>query len=153
MREIKFREWDPVREKMLGKGMSYSKREEFDDSVNFRFDHEEDLDFSNRLEETDEAGTPLRKLMQYTGLKDRNGTEIYEGDILRIIDDTDDGYLGVVQWFGDDSYPAFDIRNKDIPNNYYYDSNVLSAISNGDFETIEVVGNIYENPELLEVEK
>ncbi len=47
----KFREWDPVRQKIHGKGMSYSVREEFDDSVNFRFDHEEDLDYTTRLNE------------------------------------------------------------------------------------------------------
>lgn len=82
-------------------------------------------------------------LMQSTGLKDKNGTEIYEGDIVRVTDEDEstdfcDGGIGTINgldklfmWYidGDVENGLFDI------NSSYY---------------IEVIGNIYENPELLE---
>lgn len=81
--------------------------------------------------------------MQYTGLKDENGKEVYEGDIVEAtycVDgcyyDTEDEY-SVIQW--DDKQCGFNIMFKDellsSPISYYV--------------SFEVVGNIYENPELL----
>lgn len=153
MRQIKFREWDPEREKMYGKGhgMSYSDRLESDNATMFVFDHEESDD--NREEEKDVNGVPFRRLMQYTGLKDKNGREIYEGDLLRVEldDDPDSYYIAPVTWCGAD-YPAFDIMSKYWPKNVIYDTNVLSAIVAGwSEEVMSVIGNIYENPELMEV--
>lgn len=87
---------------------------------------------------------------QYTGMKDANGKEIYEGDIVRVSDvDGNGGYVDTVIWGGEDDYPAFDLKNHAVE----YDSNALSSIVNGGFETIEVIGNIHENPELLEEDK
>ena len=84
-------------------------------------------------------------LMQYTGCRDKNGIEIYEGDIIK--DKYDKTWL--VQWY----VGAFVITNK-IPDSdgqtttYSHFSNV----SNHHFY-FEVIGNIWENPELLEVVK
>lgn len=86
---------------------------------------------------------------QYTGLNDRNDREIYGGDIVRV--NHDDGYetIGQVEWglsskwFG--TYPAFAIAELESEINSF-----AEIFDTGQY-TIEVIGNIYENPELLEV--
>jgi len=87
--------------------------------------------------------------MQYTGLRDKNGQEIYESDILRVTGEDGESYVATVKWFGDEYYPAFDLEG--IPAAWNYDANALSTIFQSGFETCEVIGNIYDTPELLEV--
>lgn len=122
----KLRAWDKQDERM-----SYGEVEYFDDSINYRFDHfctgaDEDVEF-----------------MQSTGLKDKNGVEIYEGDVINYRNSfrnpmTGSGSLSINRDFkiifenGEFKAKGFDIRLK----------NILSYS--------EVIGNIYENPELLE---
>ncbi|ANJ65562.1 putative YopX protein [Pseudoalteromonas virus vB_PspP-H6/1] len=84
------------------------------------------------------------ELIQYTGLKDKNGEEIYEGDIVKT--DYDNGYevfTHVVKW-GGTSYPAFDLSPS-----LNCESNGLSHVYDCGDTSIEIIGNIYENPELL----
>ena len=79
------------------------------------------------------------ELMQSTGLKDKNGKEIFEGDILY-------GYAGEDFW----EIVEFDTEEgKWIRKDIWYNSK-LGLSENNEF--MEIVGNIYENPELLEVE-
>lgn len=73
------------------------------------------------------------KLMQYTGLKDKNGVEIYEGDIL------DWGGLKPIQIVWRDAGLRSDFKGSDI---IHLTQEGMSAFG-------EVIGNIYENPELL----
>lgn len=75
------------------------------------------------------------EVMQYTGLKDKNGKEIYEGDIIIAYDEmTDVIDKGVIDW--DKSEGGFCIKGCEPTFLGYYPE-------------LEVIGNIYENPELL----
>lgn len=152
MREIKFRAWDKVKKEMLIK---------FDD-------YDADLCISMNgvvLTKTDNGacGDPeccgeYREymtddnnnkfiVMQYTGLKDKNGKEIYEGDIIQtnniegktlFIITFEDNYCG--------SFGSFVARHiKSFKNN-----GSISSIHCEATECGKIVGNIYENPELLE---
>jgi uncharacterized phage protein (TIGR01671 family) len=74
-------------------------------------------------------------LMQFTGLHDKNGVEIYEGDIVQ-----DHIGTGVVEWHS----AAFKVNYRDGWAKWFYDYTLK-----GELESIEVMGNIYQNPELL----
>lgn len=83
------------------------------------------------------------KLMQSTGLKDKNGVEIYEGDIVRFSDCDGDVYVTPVVW--DKNYACFGVSfSGKYPTSFDYLEEFYT-----DPKDIEVVGNIYENPELL----
>ncbi|WP_035052856.1 YopX family protein [Carnobacterium pleistocenium] len=84
------------------------------------------------------------ELLQYTGLKDANDVEIYEGDIVCF---TTEIYIDGV--YVERNYIEYvNYRNS----SFCLDGLLLADISDTDDE-IEVVGNIYENPELLEAKK
>lgn len=87
-------------------------------------------------------------VMQYIGRKDKNKRKIYEGDILKVTSEDGESYVATVKWFGDEGYPAFDLEG--IPETWNYDANALATIFQSGVETCEVIGNIFENPELLE---
>ena len=76
---------------------------------------------------------PRHHVMQWTGLKDKNGVEIYERDIVNII------------WCGIDG----EINNNRMLVKNIFDYTIEEATLINYAEEIEVIGNIYENPELL----
>jgi uncharacterized phage protein (TIGR01671 family) len=75
------------------------------------------------------------KLRLFTGLKDRNGREIYEGDILK------DEFGRISQAYWVDKEARFTIRERDRKTEYFM---VISHLD------VEVIGNVYENPELFQ---
>lgn len=93
-------------------------------------------------------------LCQCTGLKDKNGKLIYEGDIVKYaeFDWTDFSFkdweieIAQVVWGNtyDNYYPAFDLKDTDFDG-----TNAFAYLFNEGW-TVEVIGNIYENPKLLE---
>lgn len=134
-REIKFRAWDKAKRRMLGvEQLAFGPNGEL---VSI---YSDGPDFSNDSEALMGEKPDLNEavLMQYTGLHDKNGREIYEGDVLDI-----------------------GIRNQDgkpviAPVSYetYAAGYVLDNGGNGIWQRLtedcEVIGNIFENPELQE---
>lgn len=87
------------------------------------------------------------KLMQSTGLKDKNGKEIYDGDIVKFPEFNGDIYITPVVW--DKSCACFGLSfSGKYPISFDYLEEFYTELKD-----IEVVGNIYENPELLEGEE
>lgn len=131
MREIKFRAINANGEMIYG--LPYT------DGVNDTIYYKE---FNNRLCWRDEKGAHCNQpykngtLMQYTGLKDKNGKEIYDEDILK---DDDSPRLEKVGW-DFSGWWIFDVKTG-------FNKRELFA----DITHKEVVGNIYENLELLKL--
>lgn len=124
MREIKFRAWHKKYKYMARvAGINFNK-----ERIN--------------LNAADIGSYKDIELMQYTGLKDKNGVEIYEGDMF--IDEYD-GYIGVIKyskqfaWFIVEWYVNSHSKEP-------CDDEPLGHIN---IHNVEIIGNIYENKELL----
>lgn len=85
-------------------------------------------------------------LMQYTGLKDKNGREIYEGDLYKFIISHD-------MYNPESGHTTFEVVHVKAvtfeDGAFYHGTHLLSEIIEFD-DSFTYVGNIYENPELLE---
>jgi len=138
MREIKFRAWDKIGKWMIDVGSI--------DWNNNCIIRPKPNDYPHTLDSTE--------LMQYTGLHDKNGKEIWEGDIVAIRRENDgtwesgDCERAEIEYYGE--YGAFVLTIYTVFGGEGYESLVGSEVGKYYRERIEVIGNIYENPELLE---
>ena len=112
MREIKFKCWDKVDKQMFHNLVNFGS-----ESINDFFKEKQYI------------------FLQYTGLKDKNGKEIYEGDMVRI-------------QYVDNNFNDVDKVEKVFLTRRTGDYYIYEYMSN----ELEVIGNIYENPELLKEE-
>lgn len=112
-----------------------------------RFDDEGDVCTVLFRGKTSGTNTPIDeiKLMQSTNLLDKNGKEIFEGDILGI--ETDEGILNV-NIFWDSKHALFMFESKK-----HNEKELLAELVEDNTYPFAILGNIYENPELLEVEE
>jgi uncharacterized phage protein (TIGR01671 family) len=105
--------------------------------------------FNDGLDENDSSGlthyttkypegTPV---MQYTGLKDKNGKEMFSKDIIEMVG----GQRGVIEWV--EELGCFQIVI--FENGEEYTATIYSRQEDGTNMNRKVIGNIYENPELL----
>lgn len=137
-REIKFRAWDNV-----NKRMGY-----FDPG--FHWQDEYDL-WCLRLKfgSVPITNVPCEDnidLMQYTGLKDKNGREVFEGDVLqaRYVPNYS---LNIFEVKWNNGSAAFVCYRSHQDQNIRFEQ--LPLCPSNSMEDLEVIGNIYENPELI----
>jgi uncharacterized phage protein (TIGR01671 family) len=134
-REIKFRVWANCDE---GMKMVYLDKCTFDNGLWFPSD-----------EHIDEY---RKNIMQYTGLTDKNGKEIYEGDVVKLSEDWHfkEFQLCVIEYhqFGIPYIIQRYLKNETGHGNYNFDY-MKDSTPKGIESYYEIIGNIYENPELL----
>jgi uncharacterized phage protein (TIGR01671 family) len=137
MREIKFRAW-------VKKEDIFHKKDKDTMFTGFTFsDIENGHDEANVYCENgtwEEQKWDKAIIMQYTGLKDKNSKEIYEGDIVR----EPYGYDGI-EWL----YYVVAFGESDELRWGFYLNEYPAASTKDVFERMEIIGNLYESPELL----
>lgn len=118
MRTIKFRAWDKKEKKMY-----------YDIGISNTGVVMMWIDKSGGATFLGDGGNGLPEIMQFTGLKDKNGKEIFEGDIVKFVGENTKEQ---VNW--DEESGGFCLSHQ---------AGIIPK------ESVEVIGSIYENPELL----
>lgn len=122
-REIKFRAWDKTTSTMINDYCTQSNNGEL-----------------NKVTFHSREDAPELTLMQFSNLKDNNKKDIYEGDIIQTDLAMKGGFKkGVIKWINIDGCLAVDTGNREI----------FTIGKTVKYYKGKVIGNIYENPELL----
>lgn len=140
MRDIKFRAWDKARKQMiLAENILKICFVRTGHTPNLIVYTDRKINHFEEIREQDKKYCNEFELLQYTGVKDKNGKEVYEGDVFIhnnhkfeiIYDDT--RFIGI------------DHKDRAIGDGYccYVDCQYKDGSS-----SIEVIGNVYDNPEL-----
>jgi hypothetical protein len=120
MRTIKFRAWDSEINKMVSEfDHNYIISADYGDLCCGKFDHYKDYQ--------------ELALMQFTGLKDKNGKEIYDGDILTL----PNMGKGTIEWY----HCGFILR---LQSEIIWQQLLFNVVGH-----YTIIGNIYQNPELI----
>lgn len=130
----RFRAWDKIHKTMY----------EVDDIMSIDFGKSEISVKTLFFERTNCYNFNDIVLMQSTGLTDKNGKEVFEGDILSVETDEENVKVSV---FWDDKYALFMFESKK-----YNETEVLAELFEDNAYSFEIIGNVHANPELLEVQ-
>jgi len=125
MREIKFRAWDKQRKEMI-----------VVEEIHFKY--------NSIVYEEGIITSPMKnfEMMQFTGLEDKKGKEIYDGDIVAFpqgLDQDCDKEAVNLEVLWDEDNGLWGLR-------FYWLYNKIKIFDN---KSVKVIGNIYENPEFL----
>lgn len=154
MRELKFRAWDRVKHKMLYGVSPFNAHitDENEPLLSLEYSKHDDCEF-----------------MQYTGIKDKNGKDVYDGDVIYsssyfkkkggkrfVAQKPYRNPIAVIEW--DDDSGAFSENQYEngefqIGGFLFEATGEWESLKGTEKNVIEVLGNIHENPELLEEEE
>jgi len=140
-REIKFRAWDKESKMFSVQKILFGSVGEgvfCVEGINFDKDYKITTKRMNICEEDCGQNTPHCELMQFTGLKDKNGKEIYEGDIVKC-------NKNVAETFGIEEISEV----KYIMGSFYAGTTLFHLVDIDGIYRGEVIGNIYENQNLI----